>query len=63
MYLSRQLCNRSLKEIAEVFSPGSYGSIGEACSVIEGRLKLLKSFRKEIGLEQSTTTYWYNFFI
>jgi putative transposase len=39
MYLIRELCDRSLKEIARVFSLGSYGSVGGACSVIERRIK------------------------
>ena len=39
MYLIRELCNKSLKEIAEWLSLGSYGSVGGACSVIEKQLK------------------------
>jgi chromosomal replication initiation ATPase DnaA len=39
MYLVRQLCDRSLKGIAEVFSLESYGSVGGACGVIERRIK------------------------
>jgi hypothetical protein len=35
MYLIRELCNKSLKEITQSFSLGSYGSVGEACSVID----------------------------
>ena len=35
MYLIRDLCDKSLKEIAQSFSLGSYGSVGGACSVIE----------------------------
>jgi REP element-mobilizing transposase RayT len=37
MYLIRELCDRSLKEIADMFSLGSYGGVGAACSVIERR--------------------------
>jgi len=32
MYLVRELCNKSLHTIAEVFSLGSYGGAGAACS-------------------------------
>ena len=39
MYLIRELCDTSLKEIARLFSLGSYGSPGGACSVIEGQIK------------------------
>ena len=35
----RELCGTSLKEIARLFSLGSYGSPGGACSVIEGQIK------------------------
>jgi hypothetical protein len=46
MYLTRELCGLTLKETAEVFSLGSYGSVGGACSVIERRIK---SDRKLLG--------------
>jgi len=48
MYLTRELCDTSLKEIAEVFSLGSYGSVGGACSVIERKTKLDRSLRRRI---------------
>ncbi len=35
MYLIRELCDKSLKEIAQSISLGSYGSVGGSCSVIE----------------------------
>ena len=35
MYLIRELCKKSLKEIAQSFSLGSYGGVGGACSVID----------------------------
>jgi len=38
MYLVRELCNKSLHTIAEVFSLRSYGGVGAACSVIEKQL-------------------------
>jgi len=48
MYLIRQLCDRSLREIAEVFSLGSYGSVGGTCSVIEREVKLNRALRRRI---------------
>jgi putative transposase len=40
MYLIRELCDKSLKEVAEIFSLGSYGSVGGVCSIIERQAKL-----------------------
>jgi len=34
----RELCNKSLHNIAEIFSLRSYGGVGAACSVIEKQL-------------------------
>jgi chromosomal replication initiation ATPase DnaA len=48
MYLSRELCDTSLKEITEAFSLGSYGSVGGACSVIERKTKLGRGLRRRI---------------
>lgn len=48
IYLIRELCDKSLKEIVEVFSLGSYGSVGGACSVIERRVKLVRALRRRI---------------
>ncbi|MFQ6094481.1 MAG: helix-turn-helix domain-containing protein [bacterium] len=48
MYLVRQLCGRSLKEIAEVFSLGSYGGVGAACSKIHRRLRTDRELRLRI---------------
>lgn len=48
MYMLRELCGKSLKEIAEVFSLGSYGSVGGACSIIERRMKLDRALRRRI---------------
>lgn len=48
MYLIRELCDKSLKEIAEVFSLGSYGSVGSACSVIERKIKLDRTLLRRI---------------
>ena len=48
MYLIRELCNKSLKEIAEYFSLGSYGSVGGACSVIERQIKLDRKLCRRI---------------
>ena len=46
MYLVRELCDMSLKEIAEVFSLGGYGSVGGACSVIERKAKSEGALRR-----------------
>ncbi len=48
MYLIRELCNKSLKEIAQSFSLGSYGSVGGACSVIERQIKVDRKLRRRI---------------
>jgi hypothetical protein len=48
MYLIRELCDSTLKEVAEVFSLGSYGSVGRACSVIERRAKSDRTLRRRI---------------
>ena len=45
MYVTRELCDRSLKEIAEVFSLGSYGSVGAACSMVAKQLKSDEALR------------------
>ena len=58
MYLVRELCDSSLKEIAEVFKLGSYGSVGGACSVIERQIKFDRALRRRIeqigGMVSST---------
>ncbi len=60
MYLSRELCNLTLKEIAEIFSLGSYGSVGAACSAIEAKLKsdrtLLRRMEKIRGMIATTSS-------
>ena len=48
MYLIRELCETSLKEIARLFSLGSYGSVGGACSVIERQIKADRKLRSRI---------------
>jgi len=48
MYLIRDLCDKSLKEIAQSFSLGSYGSVGGACSVIERQIKVDRRLRRHI---------------
>jgi len=48
MYLMRELCDSSLKEIAGTFSLGSYGSVGGACSVIERKTKSDRALRRRI---------------
>jgi putative transposase len=48
MYLIRQLCDKSLKEIAEIFSLRSYGSAGGVCSAIERRSKLDRRLSRRI---------------
>lgn len=48
MYLIRELCDTSLKEIAQYFSLGSYGSVGAACSLIEGRIREEGKLRRRI---------------
>ena len=48
MYLVRELCNKSLNNIAELFSLGSYGGVGAACSVIEKQLKVDRGLRRRI---------------
>jgi chromosomal replication initiation ATPase DnaA len=48
MYLIRQLCDRSLKEIAALFPLGSYGSVGKTCGMIELQLKLDRTLRRRI---------------
>jgi len=50
MYLIRELCDKSLKEIAQSFSLGSYGSVGGACSVIERQIKVDRRLRRPIEL-------------
>jgi hypothetical protein len=48
MYLIRELCDKSLKEVTEIFSLGSYGSVGGACSIIERRAKLDRTLADRI---------------
>jgi chromosomal replication initiation ATPase DnaA len=48
MYLIRELCDKSLKKIAQSFSLGSYGSVGGACSVIERQIKVDRRLRWRI---------------
>lgn len=48
MYLVRELCNKSLNNIAELFSLRSYGGVGAACSVIEKQLKVDRNFRRRL---------------
>jgi hypothetical protein len=44
----KQLCDRSLKGIAEVSSLESYGSVGGACGVIERRIRFERTPRRHI---------------
>lgn len=48
MYMIRELCDSTLKEVAEIFSLGSYGSAGRACSLIERRAKSDMTLRRRI---------------
>jgi hypothetical protein len=48
MYLIRDLCDKSLREIAEIFSLGSYRSVGGACSIVERRRKLNRTLAHRI---------------
>ena len=48
VYLIRKLCDTSLKEIAKLFSLGSYGSVGGACSVVDRQLKEDMKLRRRI---------------
>jgi REP element-mobilizing transposase RayT len=59
MYLIRELCDMSLKEIAEVFSLGGYGSVGGTCSIIEKKSKTDKALRRciERVREMSGSTF------
>lgn len=49
IYLTRELCNLTLKEIAEIFSLGSYGSAGAACNAVEAKLKLDRTLPRRMG--------------
>jgi len=46
MYLVRELCNKSLHTIAKLFSLGSYGGVGAACSVIEKQFTVDRGLRR-----------------
>jgi chromosomal replication initiation ATPase DnaA len=48
MYLMRELCGSTLGEVAEIFSLGSYGSVGGACSVIEKRAQWDRTLRRRL---------------
>ena len=48
MYLVRELCNKSLHAIAELFSLSSYGGVGAACSLIEKQLTVDRGLRRRI---------------
>ncbi len=48
MYLIRELCDKSLKEVIEICSLGNYGSVGGACSIIERRAKLDRTLAHHI---------------
>ena len=52
----RVLCDQSLKEIAEVFSLGSYGSIGGIYHVIDRGVKLDKALRQRIQQMMSVSS-------
>jgi len=48
MYLVRELCNKSLHTIAEVFSLECYGGVGAASSVIEKQFTVDRGLRRRI---------------
>jgi len=48
MYLVKELCNKSLHTIAELFSLRSYGGVCAACSVIEKQLTVDRGLRRRI---------------
>jgi len=46
LYLVRELWNKSLNNIAELFALRGYGGVGAACSVIEKQLKMDRGLRR-----------------
>ena len=52
MYLIRELCDTSLKQIAQLFSLGSYGGVGGACSVIERQTEGDRKLRQQDRADQ-----------
>ena len=45
MYLAKELCDLKLKEIAEQFGTGSYGTVGWACHRVASRMQADAKFR------------------
>jgi hypothetical protein len=62
LYLIREMGDTSLKEIAQLFSLESYGSVGGACTVIERQIKRDRKLRsrieqiREMAISTSTQT-------
>jgi chromosomal replication initiation ATPase DnaA len=49
MYLAKELCDMKLKEIADQFGAGSYGTVGWACHGIATRIEEDAKFREQVS--------------
>ena len=49
MYLAKELCDLKLKEIAERFGTGSYGTVGWACHGVTSRMQADAKFRDRVS--------------
>jgi putative transposase len=49
MYLVKELCDLKLKEIAEHFGAGSYGTVGWACHGVASRMQADANFRDRVS--------------
>ena len=49
MYLAKELCDLKLKEIAEQFAAGSYGTVGWACHGVASRMQMDAKFRDRVN--------------
>jgi chromosomal replication initiation ATPase DnaA len=48
MYLVKELCDMKLKEIAEQFGAGSYGTVGRACHGVASRMQADAKSRERV---------------
>lgn len=49
MYLVKELCDLTLREIAERFGTGSYGAVGWACHGVRSRMESDPEFRERVA--------------
>lgn len=54
MYLVKELCDRTLQEVAKRFGTGSYGAVGWACHQVVSKMESDAKFRRQVASIRQT---------